>query len=620
LGETGDIPTRAVNGRLDKFGGFDPRPGAVAGAPSFRPTRMESALSWLILISGISTLAFAGYLTVASYTSVPFLDEWVVLDSLVTAPHPLPPGWLVLQENEHRFFFYRLLLLADLRLSQGNYVLIFASIYAVQLAFLALIAWTLRTIGGIRGVLWRTGVGGAAYCLFCPSQWENFSWAIQLSVFLPGFFLFLALVSVALYGTQDRTARRRWQYVLLSIMAAASATYSNANGILVWPVLICFAVLLKAPPRVIAVVVGACLGFVAPYFIHYTTPIQHARPLESLRHPLILIEYVAKYFGGSFLGRLALPTGVAGLLVAAVLVIRAIFRREIKRPMTAVLFGMILFCLATASVTALGRINFGTDQAYSSRYQTIALLFWLSLGCLTFFLVTGRAFRTLLLAAVVVVMLLSAVRFKTPLRGAMEKQARTNLGSFALMTGILDQKAIDLLFPVSPDFWRQFPPEVQNQMKATIANMLVRDSQYLRDRRLSFFSGDLYRRLNQPLNFAYQIEPQQACVGYVDTVERLPMPDANSTGLRVSGWAVDARSRRPVRRIVASANGVVVGFGEAGFEQLDPGSDLHPQTAAGSGWIAYARVPATATSVEIYGVVDDRREVCRIAGVPVDVR
>jgi hypothetical protein len=623
LCETGNIPAKMVNSRLNDFGRFNPRPTTAAVVPSFNATRVESVLSWLILIFGIATLGFAGYLTVASYTSVPFMDEWVVLDSLATAPHPLPLGWLVLQNGEHRILFYKLLLLADLQLSKGNHLLIFVTMYAVQLLFLAIIAWTLRTIGRIRGVLWRASVGGGAFCLFCPSQWENLSWAFQISFFLVEFFAFLAILSIAHYGSRDRSPGRRWQYVLLAIMAAAAATYSNANGMLVWPVLICIAVALKASPRVTGVLAASGLSFVAPYFFHYTTPIQHARPLQSIRHPLILIEYVAKYFGGSFLGRLAVPIGVAGLLAAAALAMGAIIRRDIRRPIIAVLFGLILFCFATASVTALGRLNFGTDQAFASRYQTFALLFWFGLGCLLFLTISangGRQLRTTLLAAVVVIMLLSAVRYKRCLRGAMEKRVQENVGSFALMTGVPDQKAVSLLFPINDNLWRQFPPAAQNEIKVMIPKILAVDSRYLRDRQLSFFSGELYRQLNHPLTSAYRIEPQQTCVGYVDAVERVRISETNSVGLRISGWAVDARSRGPVRRIVVSANDAVVGFGEPGFERLDLGTELRSEAAPSSGWIAYAQVPASATSMEVYGVVDGHRGVCRIASVPFDIR
>lgn len=612
-----------VNGRLNEFGGLNLGPTAAAVAPSFNGTRVESVLSWLILIFGIATLGFAGYLTVASYTSVPFMDEWVVLDSLATAPHPLPLGWLVLQNGEHRILFYKLLLLADLQLSKGNHLLIFVTMYAVQFSFLAFIAWTLWTIGGIRGVLWRAGVGGAAFCLFCPSQWENLSWAFQISFFLVGFFAFLAIVSIAYYGSRDRSSGRWWQYVLLAIMAAAAATYSNANGMLVWSVLICIPVVLKAAPRVTGVLAASGLSFVAPYFFHYTTPIQHARPLQSVRHPLILIEYVAKYFGGSFLGRLAVPIGVAGLLTAAALAIRAVCRRDIRRPIIAALFGLMLFCFGTASVTALGRINFGTDQAFASRYQTFALLFWFGLGCLLLLTIStngSRALRTSLLAAVVVVMLLSTVRYERCLRGALERRAQENVGSFALMAGLHDQNAVNLLVPINDNLWRQFPPATQNEIKAMIPKILAVDSRYLRDRQLSFFSGELYRQLNHPLTSAYQIEPQQTCVGYVDAVEPVRISETNSVGLRVSGWAVDARSQVPVRRIVVSANDAVAGFGEVGFERLDLGTKLRSEATTSSGWIAYARVPTSATSVEVYGVVDDHRAVCRIASVPVDVR
>ena len=130
---------------------------------------------------------------VTSHSLVPFWDEWTEIDAIATAPHhQLPLSWLWSQHNEHRVVFYRLLLLADIHMFHGKHWISFWCMLAVQILFLVCLAWMLHFCG-VKGTLWRAIVGLGGFALFCPAQWENFSWAFQISFLLPGFFLLLAV-------------------------------------------------------------------------------------------------------------------------------------------------------------------------------------------------------------------------------------------------------------------------------------------------------------------------------------------------------------------------------------------------------------------------------------------
>jgi hypothetical protein len=540
------------------------------------------------------------YLTIASYTGVPYWDEWHVIGSLVKAPHPLPLGWFFEQNNEHRILFYRLLLLADFQFFHGKQVLVFVGMFVIQLGFLVTMAWLLWHVGQLRGALWRTAVGLAAFCLFCPVQYENFCWAFQLSIFVPGFFALLAFLSVVLYQRSGGTLGSGWGYVILGLTVASIATYSNANGMLIWPLLLGIAGMLRVPLKMIGVYAFFGICVIAPYFFHYHSPTQTARPLESLRHMSIVVEYIAKFFGNSVpWHRYSLPIGGGALLVAMALIAWTIARGHIGRPLPIILVGLILFCLMTAFITALGRINFGTDQAFAGRYRTWGLLFWFCLLCLllAFASAEARVMTTSLTAGIVVIMIIAAAMFRFPLHQVRVNGAWQKAASLALITRVPDYVTIEHTYP---------RPEVPWQV-----------SLYLRDLDLSIFFTNLYRQLDEPLASAYQISPQTLCQGHVDSVKVVPGERTDPVGLKIIGWTVEAKSRSPVRQIIVTVDGKIVGFGGLGFERSDVVAALHSHRALHSGWIGYAQVPISARVLEVYGQVNGSGGIGEVARVPV---
>ena len=67
--------------------------------------------------------------------------------------------------------------------------------------------------------------------------------------------------------------------------------------------------------------------------------------------------------------------GIAGLGLAAGALVREA-RGRFADPANAVLLAITAFVLASAALTAMGRLNFGVDQAHASRYLTPGGVFW----------------------------------------------------------------------------------------------------------------------------------------------------------------------------------------------------------------------------------------------------
>src|SRR5215510_4362960 len=149
---------------------------------------LSNALSYVILVAGFLTIALSLYVVVTTYSSLPYWDGWRQIEVAANGASPVSPSWLWQQHNEHRLVLPKLFLAVDLRLFGARQVFLLASIFAIQLMHFALLSWSMRALGNWNGVLWRTGTGLAGFCLFCPTQWENFVWGFQVCFVLPPFF------------------------------------------------------------------------------------------------------------------------------------------------------------------------------------------------------------------------------------------------------------------------------------------------------------------------------------------------------------------------------------------------------------------------------------------------
>jgi hypothetical protein len=319
---------------------------------------------------------------------VPFWDDWMISFFLTSAHargYPLFSE-LFAQHNESRKFFPRLIFLY---LAQGTHwnlraqmffnagVMVFAAIGLIILIRRRITTpWRATLVASLANVL-----------LFSPGQWENWLWGIQLVVFIPTVALVWALVFL------DRSGCF-WLRFSVAALLSLIATYSYANGMSLWAVLLPSVLLCAGRSRrrmLISGIIWTILaaGSIVAYFHGYQKPPQTPPFSYILHHPVLCCDYFLCFLGNGVhvatSGPVPALIGIASLLATALFAARIYgWRRDIVfMAGCAPWFAMINYTLITAVVNAVGRAGWGIAEAMASKYQTFAIPLYIALAILT---------------------------------------------------------------------------------------------------------------------------------------------------------------------------------------------------------------------------------------------
>ncbi len=586
----------------------------AGSAPTDLPadSRLSVILSYAVLLAGIGAGIASAYIVITTYSPLPHWDEWALFDHLATGPVSL--AWLWAQHNEHRILVPKLFFLIDAYLFHGTQAFLLTSVFLVQLLQTALLSFSLWRLGGMRGSAWRAGTGLIAYCILCPTQQENLIWGFQLQFVIPAAMATLASLTLLLYYRKPHPS-----LLALSILAATIATWSLANGMLLWPILLLAALLLGMRRSILLVITLFAAANIALYLYHYNRPGPPAEFPGVVLAADRTLHYVAVYFGSTFIrhssGWIALFIGTIGVCAALAVIIRILPQRGTGSLLLLQLSLLMLLCIATAAITASGRLHLGLEQATASRYQTFALLFWCSLGLSVLFSLQRRggprssasfapgrdslhddqqinpAKLNAFCAFLLVLMLGFATQVRLPLIDAQWRQLRLKRISLSLLTGVHDPAVLADAYP---------DPQA-----------VLRAARYMQEHRLSIFARGLYTQLGRPFNDAYRVRPAADCSGYISSTQILPAADGE--GLRITGYGWDKLSNRPARDIVAVTNDRIIGYGLSVsiLQDSSAGPDSDP---ARFGWIAYVRHMPHSGGIQIYAVVGRKSDdVCLLA-------
>ena len=415
-----------------------PRPGL--GAASHLVALLVPALLWLSLLPGFGRL--------------PANDYWGIVTQVVDGDRFSTDAldWLHVKSNEHTVVLPALVYALNVTATGGDNRILSAIALALLLASAALLFRSLPTLPGAhRAVRAGTALALSAFIL-TPAAAHSIVLGFSGTIWFLANLLAIAAVR-ALVALADRpTTVRLAGLVALGLLGALA--YST--NLALWPALLVGAWLLRVPVAQRAVIAfGGGLAFLF-VSLTYSRPPHHPEP--ALTDPTAVARFLAVYLGAPLAAdpRLAGALGVAGLLLASLLAALLLARRDDQtRRQVAPWLVLQLYAAGNALGTAVARAELG--GARSSRYASVAILFWLGLAAMIAVSLTEARSRGrrvpgapgLLLAGLVLAGVAATwVRGLPVLEQYLERAAGQPLAELALQHDVADDEALAVVTPL----------------------------------------------------------------------------------------------------------------------------------------------------------------------------
>ena len=445
-----------VTGARDPSHRFsDPRSGR--SSPAGRIARVNprsSRARWTAAL----VLAFVPVVYLVSevsrfYLDVPYWDEWSLapLVSRQAAGESIPLVELAAFHNEHRPLLPRLGLLALARHSHwatwpGVVTGLLIGMAGV-LAALRVLALMTRARGGVD---WWA-VPAVSALMLSMNQWENWLWQWQVAIFVTVLLLFVCL---ALLGRSPLGPGR----VFAAAIAAAAASFSFGNGLLLWPAGLVLVWTNGGPRRVLWVLAWSACACGVGYAYFHGFP--RSAPVTAWPGAVHALADVARYLGAPLANHLARPwtvaCGAAGLAAFAACCWRA--RGTSAWTMA---LALAIFAVGSGALLALGRGTFLAGASVPPKYLAFANVFWVALLGLTLAAFTTRVAAAAVATVITVGVAMTAVQAR-PLY--LERYRELAGHRFALYSAE-SESALRGFFPVVT-YLRQVLPELRERRLA----------------------------------------------------------------------------------------------------------------------------------------------------------
>lgn len=315
-----------------------------------------------IAIYGVVSLPILIYWAAVIYfaVNIPFMDDF---DNLLFFANAKDKWQLLFaQHNEHRLFFNRAVVWLMLTLNeQINFSIL------IYLANFTLVAITVLLMKNFKA----DNHSGLVFLpltllVFSVQHWEIMTWAMgglqNYSVIL------FALLAIYFFN--------KWHYwgFILSLLLAVLASYTSANGLLVFFVFIFWLIIdfffKQIEKRLFiikfSIILVIAVIVIASYFYNYVHPAVHPKIVLNVQ----FIEHFLVLLGSyTYIIPLAITIGIVTLIIILFLVYRGY---SFQNPLY---FYFILFLLGSLLMVAAARSGFGLEQAaMSSRYKIVSLL------------------------------------------------------------------------------------------------------------------------------------------------------------------------------------------------------------------------------------------------------
>jgi hypothetical protein len=520
---------------------------------------------------------------VRSYSPVPFMDMWNGYLGFFTK---LSDGdWSAWwgQHNEHRIFLARLFFWVDLTIfrGQGWFLIIVNYFLLMMVCYLFWRIW--KEIEPDNQNSW-IGYFLIAW-LFWWVQKENLEWGFQSQFILAQLLPLLSFYFLHIAHIDDS---RNLRFFCLAIFIGILSIGSMANGILVFPLMVVFSLLLRMDWRKTLIIGVFAIAGISFYFYGYTAPGGHGSLRQAvLTNPLGLLHYVAVYVGSPFsfgsksFGLLTATAAGIILIGSSLFFACRMLSSTRQKSLQLALLIFILFVGGTALGAAGGRVIFGVEQALSSRYMTPALMAWAALFLL--FYINSDLLKSwsrdklwVVMASLILLMLPQQLK---ALKSQSQILFEREIAALALELGVKDQGQISNIFPSAE--WALDIVKVPIQENYSIFGQAP--------------LADLREKMGQ--TFDEKNDLQQECKGHLDAVEQI---ESTPNFLRISGWLWSDGEKSDAEFITfVNSDNQILGFGLGGKERLDVAKHIN-RKARYSGFKGYILASQHGKDMVIY--------------------
>lgn len=565
---------------------------------SLKPGSFAHLNKIFLLVSfclAVAVLFSTIFCVLVHHVSLPYWDEWDVIWEYISNQNSFHILWD--QHNEHRIVFPKLFLLVDyLFFGYLGYFPI-VLIFLLQATTIGALYIIVKEVHGQQPEVLFIWACMATALGFSAVQQENFTWAFQTA--FVGAYTGGATAILFLY-LYAKSHEEKLHWYLLSIASALFATYSLAGGLVVWPILVVLAYLLRLNRRILILSFVVSVFVWGTYFVGYHLPHHHANPIESLKHIQSIWRYLCTWLGnpvGIRGERVSMIVGMLGLILISLTTVTNIRSLYVQRRYAEMaLLAFIFFILMGGIITALGRVNFGAAQALASRYTTPTLFFWIALFPYLVGILKLKATRIntacfavyiLILSLIAVVLVSNQFNF---FRNIKNKATMFNAASLAIIMNVNDRQALGMLHPN--------------------INLVKSVSSYFQVHKLSMFAKSPQPILGKPLEAYFFKQNNKVCMGHVDSLE--PLAEGN---FRISGWAWNDSGKTELKRIVITdKSGTVIGLGVTDTRRPDVSIVIPSIPSKWTGFSGYVLgKDRSMDGIEVYGQLDERTNLCKIA-------
>jgi hypothetical protein len=586
-------------------------------------TRAFLVVGVVAFLCGLFVAVHTVYLTLLVQTPLLLADEWRVLPKYIEFKMGKLSLLSFLWEDHfgHRPVLARFLFILDAETMGGTQVLsktislglcgLLAALFATLLLRLKQIPLGTRLIG----------IGLVILVLLPNQQVENFAIGWNNAILTTVWFSVLALYLLTKSIEKGLNGNRSIALFVCAILSGILATCSMANGLLTWPImfLVC-AQFRNWRYATIVALVGTAVITTYLWDYHRTGLL-----LIILTQPHALLLYLIAFLGNPAIAlglQVSTLFGVLGILLVGYHFFRQSWRTDRDSPAVWFLLSVCLFVIATAGLTSVGRLTFGTEVGVQPtnvsaigplalRYYSFISPLWAAILLLGFIQLkrnlesTARGVCVLFDAGVLVVSIgmCGSAYFIGPSSVwlTLNRHDLFEWSATAIVAGAPDQVVLKHVYSF-PDIniFSSVPYLVSNRLSLFHSNIDY------------FLYQKAHEELHKPLS-DYMLLDGKWCVGSIDEINKLT--DVEWTSViwnKVSGWTLDRERERAADGVLfADEEGRLVGIGRVLTARPDVDEALnlkHAQLMLH--FMGYAQTAAS-QSIVAYAYTFDRKDLCR---------